>query len=61
MIKNVLVSCILFSSVLLSSGCQTAKGVTTGLATTTEGVVQDTTNTAGFLAGTDAWVKKNLW
>ena len=50
----------LFSFFLLA-GCNTAKGVATGVKATAKGAVKDVKGVGGGVKKADSWVKKNLW
>ncbi len=51
----------LFLMLGLAAGCETTKGVATGIGYTAEGVVKDTKGTWNGLQKADQWVKKNMW
>lgn len=60
--KNILAAVlILVIAVFSLTGCQTAKGATTGMALTAEGAVQDTASLWGALMSLDQWMRKNMW
>ncbi len=56
---------ILLGAFLLLSGCETAAGVTKGLAggihSTAEGVGKDSWNLFQAMKAADNWMRKNLW
>lgn len=61
MFKKSILFLMLLVSLVFTSGCQTAKGVTTGMGDTAVGMGTDTYNTLGFLGELDSWIRKNLW
>lgn len=52
---------ILFVSVIILSGCNTAKGVGEGVGCTADGVSKDAQATGAGIMALDAWIKKNAW
>lgn len=52
---------VVIISVFSLTGCQTAKGATTGIGLTAEGAVQDTASLWGALMSLDKWIQKNVW
>lgn len=56
---------VFFAIIVLTSGCETAKGFTKGCAYTAvdtgRGVVKDTYNLWQGIMKADEWIKKNLW
>jgi len=63
--KKGLVVLVLCVSALGLAGCQTAKGVTTGMALTVQGAAQDVGVGGGGLWGAlnkfDQWIRDNMW
>jgi hypothetical protein len=64
-IKTTLAAVILISSVSLIGGCETAAGVTKGVAYgvayTAEGAAKDTVNLWQAIIKADKWMQENLW
>ena len=56
--KKAIVCGVLALFVLLSAGCQTAKGVAGGAA---EGIAKDSKDFGSAIMVADAWIRKNLW
>lgn len=56
---------IIFGIIVLTSGCETAKGFTKGVGYTMldtgRGIVKDTRNFWQGIFKADEWIKKNLW
>jgi predicted small secreted protein len=56
---------ILFLGIMLVSGCETTKGIVTGIAggiyTTAKNVGKDANDTWQAVAHADEWIQKNLW
>ncbi|MGA2775179.1 MAG: hypothetical protein ABSE81_03865 [Candidatus Omnitrophota bacterium] len=52
---------ILFLSVVILSGCNTAKGAAEGIGCTAKGVAKDAQGLGAGIMGLDAWMKKNMW
>jgi len=52
---------VLFVSVVMLSGCNTAKGVGDGVGCTAKGVTKDAQATKSGIMALDAWIKKNAW
>ena len=52
---------ILFVSVIMLSGCNTAKGAAEGVGCTANGVAKDDQATGAGIMALDAWIKKNAW
>ena len=56
---------IIFSIIILTVGCETAKGLTRGigvtLAGTTKGIAKDSQGFWQAIFAADEWIKKNLW
>lgn len=68
MIKKIgayLVVGALACGIFLAAGCETTKGVATGLAVTAggtgKGIVKDSKNAWQVLKKTDTWIQDNLW
>jgi predicted small secreted protein len=63
--KKILLSAVLFSTVVLLSGCETAAGATKGIAcgigSTAEGAVKDGCSFFGAMMKLDNWIQENLW
>jgi predicted small secreted protein len=57
-VKKIALLSVLFSFAILSGGCETTKGVVTGVA---EGVPKDAKNTWQGIKKADTWMKENLW
>jgi predicted small secreted protein len=52
---------ILFLSVVILSGCNTAKGTAAGIGSIGEGIGKDAQGLGAGIMGLDAWMKKNMW
>ena len=52
---------ILFVSMIMLSGCNTAKGAAEGVGCTATGVAKDAQATGAGIMSLDAWIKKNAW
>ena len=51
----------LFLSVIVLSGCGTAKGAAEGVGSIAKGAADDVKGTSNGLKKADDWVKKNAW
>jgi len=56
--KTCILFCALLSFIILTSGCQTTKGVACGVAV---GVQKDAQDLWSAIVKTDNWMKENLW
>jgi predicted small secreted protein len=43
------------------TGCQTAKGATTGIGLTAEGAGKDATGLGAAIGKLDQWIRDNMW
>ncbi len=59
--QKLIVFSFLSAVVILLSGCETTKGLATGIGYTAEGVVKDTKGACHGIGKADEWVKKNMW
>lgn len=59
--RAVLVALLLISSLMLTSGCGTAKGMATGVGATAMGVADDTKGLWQGITRLDDWIKNKLW
>jgi predicted small secreted protein len=56
-----LVLWVLFLSLTLAAGCETAKGFTTGVSSTAEGAAKDAASIWQGILQIDTWIRQNLW
>lgn len=52
---------VLFLGFILTSGCETARGVAAGIGSAAGGVGRDARNAYNFMQVMDRWIKENLW
>ncbi len=60
-IKAVLAAVFLAAAVVAAAGCETTKGVGTGVVCTAQGAKTDSVNFWNSILKADQWMKKNLW
>ena len=60
MLKKICVF-ILLAGVVFLSGCETARGVSYGVARTAEGIGKDSVSFWKLLWSADSWMKEHLW
>jgi len=51
----------LFLSFILTAGCQTSKGVASGLSSVGQGAAKDAANLWQGILKIDHWIRDNLW
>ncbi len=56
--KKIVLLSVLLSFIVLVGGCETTKGIVTGVA---EGMPKDVKNTWEGIKKADTWMRKNLW
>lgn len=65
MYKKGIMLCALFLLMSCAAGCETTKGIGTGIDATAKGVAHDTSSGAkglyGALMTADEWFRENLW
>ncbi|MEK6727864.1 MAG: hypothetical protein AABY28_04240 [Candidatus Omnitrophota bacterium] len=52
---------ILFVGAIFLAGCNTLKGVATGVGATAEGAAEDVKGAYNGIKKADDWIRKNLW
>lgn len=59
--KKALLILVLCVFALGLTGCQSAKGASTGVALAAQGAAEDTGGLWGALKKLDQWIQKNIW
>lgn len=61
MLRLVFLSFFLIANLLLTAGCETAKGVAVGIGATGMGIGKDAVNAWNAGKKADQWIKDNMW